>query len=262
MRHLTSIIFLLISFFASAQNTDCFPEKPSREQLVNNLSVQFPQFLSAGEVRKLESKLQEFDRQTYIQVAVVIVDDLCGMTANEFATEIGEKWSVGGIKSDKDKKNLGIVILIKPTETDGGRDVYIATGYGMEEYVSAISASRIVNDIMIPNFKAAKYFEAINLAADKIIELTNNPEIRVQEEQRNGNQEQGNNNEKEIKWWHILIAIIIVILYFSFGGRGGGGFTMTRYGGTSWGGNFGGGGSSFRGFGGGSFGGGGAGGKW
>lgn len=83
--------------------------------------------MNSSEAAQLEEKLEVFSNETSNQICVVIVDDLNGMDAADYAFKIGNTWGVG--KADKDN---GIVILIKPTSTDGGRSLFIATGKGLE----------------------------------------------------------------------------------------------------------------------------------
>src|ERR1041385_6723316 len=134
--------FLLVSAFwlpvcLSFAGDNCIPEKPSPPRLVNNLSKEFPEFLSAGEEQALEEKLERFSRETSNQIVIVVVDDLCGYDANQFSTMLGEKWAVGQGKFDN-----GVVVMIKPTGGAGQRDAYIAVGYGLEGGIPDAIAQR------------------------------------------------------------------------------------------------------------------------
>ena len=129
--------FLIFNFSFAAD--DCIPTKPSPARLVNNLSLEYPNFLSSDEEQMLERKLELFSKETSSQMVIVIVDDLCGYDANEFSTRLGEQWQVGQGKFDN-----GIVIMIKPTGGAGQRDAYIASGYGLEDVIPDATAKRIV----------------------------------------------------------------------------------------------------------------------
>ena len=129
---------------ASFASDDCIPAKPSPARFVNNLSKEFPDFLSADEEQILENKLVQFNKETSNQIVIVIVDDLCGYDANQFSTMLGEKWGVGQGKFDN-----GVVVMIKPTGGAGKRDAYIAIGYGLEGAIPDITANHIVYNEII-----------------------------------------------------------------------------------------------------------------
>lgn len=236
--------------------------RPSPPKLYNNLSTEFPNFLSGQEAAQLEEKLEQFSNQTSNQICVVIVDDLNGMDASSYAFKIGNEWGVG--KADKDN---GIIILIKPTESNGGRDIFIATGSGLEGAIPDLATKKIRDNEITPYLKNGQYYEALDKGTDVLMQLAKG-EINVADYTRH----QGKRGGK-LPALLIIIVVILIILRNMFGG-GGGGRTFSGAGSALfWGsmlgggrGGFGGGGSSsgggWGGFGGGSFGGGGSGGKW
>ncbi|MCE2734851.1 MAG: TPM domain-containing protein, partial [Flammeovirgaceae bacterium] len=124
MKKIAWILTLFVSIFASLSYAQV-PDRPNPPRLVNNLSKEFPDFITAQEEQQLEQQLQNFSLETSNQICIVIVDDLNGMDDASFAVEILNKWGVG----QKDKNN-GIVILIKPTGNSGDRRIFISVGYG------------------------------------------------------------------------------------------------------------------------------------
>ncbi|MGL5891573.1 MAG: TPM domain-containing protein, partial [Bacteroidia bacterium] len=85
-------LFGSLTTFAQVDRYKGIPDAPNPRRLVNNLSKEFPDFLSGSETEKLEQKLLDFNNQTSNQITIVIVDDLAGYPAWEYATNIGEKW--------------------------------------------------------------------------------------------------------------------------------------------------------------------------
>ena len=133
MKKLLILLFVVFTGILNSQVAD----RPNPPRLYNNLSKQFPDFLNSTEAAQLEEKLEVFSNETSNQICVVIVDDLNGLDASSYAFKIGNTWGVG--KADKDN---GIVILIKPTETDGGRDLFIATGQGLEGAIPDLATKK------------------------------------------------------------------------------------------------------------------------
>lgn len=257
-----AILFFLFCAFSIAliASNDNLPERPNPPRLVNNLSKEFPEFLSASEQETLEEKLVRFNDSTSNQIAIIIVDDLNGLEPEQFSTQLGRKWGVG----QQDKRN-GIVVLVKPTGGQGQRKTFIAVGYGLEGAIPDITARRIVDNEILPRFKAQDYYGGLDAATTVLMSLS-----KGEYNYKSYGKSSRKGNFSPII---IFIVVLIIIIISSFRKRsrgftlGGGGLF---YGGALLGGGFGrgfgGGGSSggggFGGFGGGSFGGGGSGGSW
>lgn len=239
-------------------------ERPNPPKLVNNLSIQFPDFLSASETQQLEEKLEQFSNETSNQICIVIVDDLNGTDAASYATKLANEWGVG-----KKESNNGVVILIKPTQDNGGRDLFMAVGYGLEGAIPDLATKRIIDQELFPNLKAGQNFVALDRATNVLMQLAKG-EINVKDYTRKPKK---NNSFSAI----IIIIVVIIFLLRMFKGGGGGGYTFGRggrsiywggggfgsgFGGGSWGGGGSSSGGGWGGFGGGGFGGGGSGGKW
>ncbi len=239
------------------------PEPMDPPRMVND----FAGFLNPPNTASLEQKLQDFFYRSSTQIYLIIVDDLLGFDPSDYASRIGEKWGVG-----TKGKNNGIVILVKPKTEASRGEVYISPGYGLEGVVPDVIANRIVDNEIIPRFKAGDYFGGINQAAEVLISLTEGEFTADEYVKRTG-------GSKGKYIGGIIFLIFLLIAIFGGGSKTGrhnhlGGnlplwilLSMMNSGGRSHGGSFGGfsGGGGLGGFGGGgggSFGGGGAGGSW
>lgn len=235
---------------------DVIPDKPNPPRLVNDLSSEG--FLTASEIGTLESKLETFAKETSNQILIVVVDDLGGLEAWDYATQLGQKWGVGQGKLDN-----GVVILIKPTGGEGQRDLFIAVGTGLEGAIPDITTKQIRENEMYPYLKQGQNFEALDRATNVIMALAKG--------EFNSDEYGKKHKDRFSPYVIFLIILIILIIVLRSKGKGGRGMTMgssgiffgPRFGGGFGGGGFGGGSSGgFGGFGGGGFGGGGSGGKW
>jgi len=249
-----AILAILVLLWTSTMSWSQIPDAPNPPRFFNNFSQ--TSIISEEQGAELEAMLDQFEQETSNEITVVIIDDLGGDEAWHFAAELGKKWGVG--KADKDN---GVVLLVKPTEDNGGHQVFIAPGAGLEGAITDISCGEIVDNELIPNFKKGDYFTGIKNAIT-VLEKMAKGEIN-QMSYRRANRK----NDLAGSIFAFLAIIIIVILLIRKGGRGGngttfgrGGFFVGGFGGGFGGGSSGGGG--FGGFGGGSFGGGGSGGSW
>ncbi|TXK51968.1 TPM domain-containing protein [Pontibacter qinzhouensis] len=258
MKHLIfAIYFCLASVLAFAQNSD-FPPRPNPPRLVNDLA----NMLSAEEEAALERKLVNYNDTTSTQIAIVTLTSIGGYAIDDYAARLGEQWGVGSKANDN-----GLLILVAKNE----RRVAIATGYGVEHFITDGIAKRITENILKPNFQQNNYYKGLDEATSRIFSLASG-EYQADPRQQGGDEEGGPSI------FFIIIIVMLIVFFISRrgggGGRGGrrgartlgggpifipGGFGR---GGGFGGGGFGGGGGGFGGFGGGSFGGGGASSSW
>jgi len=231
----------------------------------------YANLLSGSQKSALESKLIRYADSTSTQIVVAIIGTSNGEDLALLGAKWGQKWGIG--QADKDN---GILILLAKDD----RKIDINTGYGIEYRMSDRDAERILNRVMIPQFKTGNYYGGLDQGADAIF-ATLNGEFT---EDRDFSKSDGEGGARFI--FLIILFIFIIIILRSRNKRGGGNSggrkqgaslldviilsNMGRTGGFgSGGGGFGGGGGSFGGgggfgggFGGGGFGGGGASGGW
>ncbi len=151
MKRLLFLITLALSaVFCRAQ----IPEFSNR--LVND----YANVLSTDEVRSMESRLRNYYDTTSNCIIVVIINDLGGYEASDFAQRLGEKWGVG-----TGKYSNGLVILLSPE----GHEVFIATGYGLEGVLPDVTCHRIAEKYMKPHFREEEYYEGLEAGLDIIL---------------------------------------------------------------------------------------------
>lgn len=253
----TLIIYILALLPLGLMAQDKLPVPAAPTAWVNDYAGVFSQ----DQATRLNQKLNSFEYRNSTQIFVVTISENGGYPVSDLSQRIGEAWGVG----QKGKDN-GMLILVDMQD----RDVFITTGYGLEEFVPDAIAKRVVENEIVPAFKQGAYFEGIDAAANVLISLLEG-EFTADQYQRQSSSGGGRS----------IGSIIFMIILFSvfFGGRrrstGMGGRSNLplfmamgmmaggRHSGSF--GNFSGGGGGFGGFGGGGgggFGGGGAGGSW
>lgn len=246
-------IIVILLVFLNGIILSQVPERPRPQKLYNNLSSEYPDFLSSQEAQQLEAKLENFSNETSNQICVVITDDLNGLSDEQYATAIGQEWGVG-----KKDKNNGVVILIKPTGGQGNRALFIAVGYGLEGAIPDLATKKIRGNLMYPYLKNKENYKAIDGAVTDL--------MRLAKGEINAKDYSSKNSGSSLFNIFLIIIIVIIFMFIFFGKGGGGNGGRTYYGGSSssWtsSSRSSSSGSSWGGFGGGSFGGGGSGGNW
>jgi uncharacterized protein len=228
--------------------------------------------LTPNQKTSLESKLVRYSDTTSTQIVIAIIASTEGENISYLAANWGEKWGIG----DAEKDN-GVLILLAQND----KKIAIQAGKGTEHVLTDFQSKRIIERIIIPEFKRGDFYSGLDKGSDYVFK-TLNGEFEGTRQKKSEGFDPG-----------IIIFIIIIIIFFiliskgnknngsggrgfrrgsiastiletiilSNAGRGGGNFGG-GFGGSSGGGSFGGGGGFGGGFGGGSFGGGGASGGW
>ncbi len=106
-------------------------------------------------------RLTAFEATSTIEIAVATIPSLEDLSIEEYATGLFQYWGVG-----KEKQDDGVLLLVAPTE----RKVRIEVGYGLEGALTDLESSQIIQDILVPAFKAGNYSQGIDSAVDAIVE--------------------------------------------------------------------------------------------
>jgi len=213
--------------------------------------------LSGSERTALEMKLREFNTSTTTQIAVLTVNSLEGETIEDFAIRVAEKWKVGQKGLDN-----GAILIISKTD----HRLRIEVGYGLEGIIPDIIAGRIIDNIIVPEFKAGNFSGGIDRGVEAMMSAAKQEYDAIPGKPPTAAGRSGRTVGNLI--YVLIMAAFLPI--FILGGlsrrrRGlfwGGPFGGFHIGGGSFGGHSSSSGGSFSGFGGGSFGGGGASGSW
>lgn len=245
------------------------PEAPKPPRLCNDFSGT----LSAQEMQVLESKLDSFDRETSVQISLVVVPDLGGFDVSDYATRLFEKWGIGRAKQDD-----GVLLLLALQE----RKIRIETGYGLESVITDALARRLIEQKIAPALRSGGVAEGLWVGSTGLMNLVQGD---YQDLEARPEGEKGEHIGGSALFWILLALILLLILSKRGGGGGqsidrdgtrgvggpfwvpGGPFWLPGGGFGGFGGGFGGGGGGFGGggfggFGGGMSGGGGASGSW
>lgn len=204
--------------------------------------------LSAQARQELDRRLRDYEEKSGHQIVVATVPTLEGTDIRDYGNQLFRQWAIG----DKER-NDGALLLVAPAD----RQVSIEVGYGAEGELTDALSRIIIDNAILPRFKAGDYDGGVSAGVDDIVKVMDGLGDAVVKRVR---QETEPTIEDLLP---IIIFFVIVLFIISRASRGrrvifipgpgyGGGW-------SSGGGGFGGGGF---GGGGGSSGGGGASGSW
>lgn len=211
----------------------------------------------------LSQKLLAFQQETGRQLVVTTLPDLGGTSIEDYGYQLIRAWQLG-----KKGQNDGAILMIAPND----RRARVEVGYGLEPVLTDALSSIIINQAIVPKFKAKDIPGGIEAGTDALIQQLKLPDDQARANVAAASQQAAmedspqNHRQGGVPWLFLLI-LAVFILPRLFGGRlgflpflfmGGGG----GWGGGGWGGGSGGDSGGGYSGGGGSGGGGGASGSW
>ncbi len=112
----------------------------------------FEHIFSSDQINELDSIISKFEKETTNEIAIVTIDSswTTKETFDSLILKVGNDWGIG-----KKDINNGIVIGI----STGLRRIRISNGYGIEAKLTDAETKKILEDLIIPEFKKGNYFE-------------------------------------------------------------------------------------------------------
>lgn len=210
--------------------------------------VDSAQMIDPAVREQLTQQLQALEQTSGDQLVVVTVPDLQGVPIEDYGYQLGRQWGIG----QKGKDNGALLIVSRDD-----RQLRIEVGYGLEGVLTDAQSWVIINQVILPKFKAGNFSQGISDGVAAMIQVVGGEPLAVPAHVADANFAMDNPGFS-IGLFILLIGVLwlcnrmglpvgaILLAILNSSGRGGGG---------------GGGGGGFRG-GGGGFGGGGASGSW
>ena len=260
------LAFAVITTAALAQSSLTFPALTGR--VVDDAGI-----LDANTRATLEQLSTDLEAKSNDQLVVVTLKSLQGTSIDDYGYQLGRHWQIG-----QKGNNNGVLLIVAPNE----RKVRIEVGYGLEGTLTDLISNFIIQNSILPRFRAGDFPGGITRGAQDISQVLmgDADEYKQRATQANANAAAAQNIDPVDM---LLIAFFVFMMITTIwnaianmrrpGGIPAGGVRRTSnwgaapiilgsgWGGGGFGGSFGGGGGGFSG-GGGSFGGGGSSGSW
>jgi uncharacterized protein len=240
--------FLIWVFCVRSFAAEVIPPAPA--QYFND----YANVVSAPTAAKLNSTLEDFERQSSDQILVAIFPTMqSDSSIEDYTVRVARAWKVG-----QKNNNNGAVLFVFVQD----HKIFLQVGYGLESVLPDALCKQIIDEQISPRFKAGDFDGGLTAGVSSIIAATKG------EYKGNGTTVADNHSSQSSGTSFFGIGFFVLLIIFIIFSRGSGMFLpwlLLSSSGSSrgWGGSgfSSGGGGGFSG-GGGSFGGGGAGGSW
>lgn len=118
--------------------------------------------LDAAQRQSLEQTLAAFEARKGAQVAVLLLPTTQPEAIEQYSIRVADAWQVG--RGDTDD---GVILLVAKDD----RTLRIEVGYGLEGALTDATANRIIEEILVPRFRAGDYFLGLTEGVDRIIRV-------------------------------------------------------------------------------------------
>lgn len=152
----------------------------------------------------LVRKLEAFEQKSSDQIAVATIPNLGGEAIEPYANRLFRHWELG-----QAGENNGILLLVSRDD----RRMRIEVGYGLEGTLTDLHSRLIIENTMVPAFRAEDYSGGITRAVDDIILVLEGNGAELEARARR-NQPSGS----DVDWIGVVfIGIWLTILFGSVG---------------------------------------------
>lgn len=159
-----AVLLLMTAAPRSAQ------DYPAHDGKVND----FAELLSPDQRARLRADLDQLERETSAEVAVVTLSSLNGRSVEEYATGLFNAWGIG--KAERDN---GVLVLV----SRGDRAMRIEVGYGLEGILPDGLAGALIRETFLPRFREERYADGVLEGTARVVGIVRRHET-VTDEQR------------------------------------------------------------------------------
>jgi uncharacterized protein len=154
--------------------------------------------LDQQEARTLETKLQNLEETKGSQIIILLIPSTYPEEIEQFGIRVADTLKIGREGIDD-----GVILIIAKDD----RKVRIEVGYGLEGAIPDAYAKRIIEQIIIPDFRDGQYYSGIIHGVDALISLIDGEELPLPSARGGGEMA-----DQQMPVFFIFILIMIVIL--------------------------------------------------
>jgi uncharacterized protein len=168
------------------------------DRVVDNAGLLPPADKSA-----LIAKLKAFEDRSSDQVVVATIASLDGANLEDFANQLFRHWQLG--QADEDN---GVLLLV----ARGDRKIRIEVGYGLEGILTDALSRLVIENVIVPKFRAGDFAGGIVEGADAIIEVLSGDAAEL--EARYRRVQENRDWTDDVDWFQVAFFTIWAMLFF------------------------------------------------
>jgi uncharacterized protein len=158
--HVSKLFFALCAWLLGA--AIAFAQSLQPVPPLSGRIVDLSHTLSADQRQSLDKRLQDFEQRKGSQIAVLIVSGTEPEAIEQYAIRVAEQWKLGRKKVDD-----GAILVIAKDD----RALRIEVGYGLEGALNDAISKRIIDDIIVPDFRRGDFYGGISAGVDAMIRV-------------------------------------------------------------------------------------------
>jgi uncharacterized protein len=201
------ILFFLFAFFGAGGASALAPIPELTSPVIDNTVT-----LSREQIRELAEQSFELQREKGSQLQILLIPSTQPENIAQYSQRVFDKWKLG-----REKANDGVLLIVAKED----RQVRIHVGYGLESDIPDITASRIINERIIPYFKRNDYAGGVIEGAATLRKVIRGAELLLPTPEKSIAKQQGTN------WflWFVfsilltIIAIVSIVAFYVQSGR-------------------------------------------
>lgn len=187
------LLLALLPLSVSAQDLVGIPEL--RRQVTDLTGT-----LSDQEIAGIEQKLKQLEAAKGSQIAVLILPSTKPESIEQFSIRLAEKWKIGRAKVDD-----GAILIVAKQD----RRLRIEVGYGLEGALPDAICKRIIDEQIVPRFKADDFAGGIEAGVDAMILRINGEDLPAPV-RTPGGETSSYRKGKASNYFGIIVVVLII----------------------------------------------------
>ena len=118
--------------------------------------------LSAADVSRLQAQALDLQRRKGSQLQILIVPTTAPESIEQYAQRVFDQWKLGRKGVDD-----GVLLLVAKDD----HQARIQTGYGLEGAIPDITAGRVIQEYLVPKFRAGDFAGGLDDATAQLVRL-------------------------------------------------------------------------------------------
>ncbi len=155
------------------------------------------QLLGPDVEEELTDELKALEDKSSDQLVVVTLPSLQGYTIEDYGYQLGRHWGIGTAKL-----NNGVLLIVAPNE----HKVRIEVGYGLEGTLTDALSKIIIDNAILPKFRAGDYAGGIKDGVRDIIKVLTGDAAEVEDRAK----ARPDADKPEIDWLMVIFWVLML----------------------------------------------------